>query len=617
MYKTLLFFVLWNVLYSTSWAQDNLVPNSSFEFHRPFVSYDECENTRGLMILNWKYGDYGWSVYYHTDLDRKKCKWGFNFTEAKPQDGNAHIELMYQESCSRSFKDVQNGCANNLYTKLISPLQIGKTYQVKYWAYIPSNDFAERSMFDHLGFALSQEPIMDHNNFFRVIEFPFFGIDSIQFNKWFEVRQYIRPTCPLYYLSIGLFRSDEFPTLNRKTNFNYYYALDNFSIKEISNNHLGFTKSTAYCKYMDKVISKMNAYKEQQLDIFFDFDSASLSSNNKNLINHFIIDSFDRLRTYYIKGFADSHGNYEYNKNLGLQRALVVKRYLEVQYKLPENSIIISSMTESEWHNMRKLDKRIVTDRKVEIHKSVISKQASIYRHALQLWKDGDLALSKKWFTIWLQKTSCQNAMMLIFDPRISELKTSAHYRWISAQIKSKYEKKYVSKYAYTVDSLAMEDQRYRTLVANMEGELGFLSTEDYFYLKNMLANQDSVALIHDNKVYSEVKKLIEQKFWPTIAICGRNATTGFIRILNHSMDTSFIPEYITKIYERCLVGENEWIDYCTLVDKQMIYTGKKQLYGNVMTTIPYLKLAPYDNLDSVVTRRRYYGLPSLSPTLR
>jgi outer membrane protein OmpA-like peptidoglycan-associated protein len=76
----------------------------------------------------------------------------------------------------------------------------------------------------------------------------------------------------------------------------------------------------------DKIISKFSL-------VLFDFDSPSLSDQDKQIIDKYVIPSISANSTIQIYGYTDRIGDEDYNKNLATKRADNVRKYLEGKVK--------------------------------------------------------------------------------------------------------------------------------------------------------------------------------------------------------------------------------------------------------------------------------------------
>ena len=76
------------------------------------------------------------------------------------------------------------------------------------------------------------------------------------------------------------------------------------------------------------IVVTQNDKKEVMQIIYFDFDDSTLSQVSKNTLINFLNKNKKDLSKYIILGHTDTKGTYDYNLNLSLKRAEVVKAIL-------------------------------------------------------------------------------------------------------------------------------------------------------------------------------------------------------------------------------------------------------------------------------------------------
>lgn len=583
----------------------NYLLNSGFELHRKFVTHDECANYNGKMYENWDIFGMMIPTYNHIELKNNLCSWGGNQVKIKPIEGKACIEFYYDEFCGLNEN---SSCTNYISAKLIKPLEIGKSYKISYWLYFPSNKVIDIKLFENVGFTLTQNKLI--SDWYQMLQFPFFSGDTVIYNKWYQVSKVIKPLCPLEYFTFGLFKNKNFPTIFRSIHAEYYYSLDNIEITECSKLDEQRDTKIQFCKYLEENERLLKFGQEEKINLFYKSNSSIIDKSSGVNLNKFVFDSLDRQRVYYIKGFANRLGDFKYNKNLAEQRVQHIYEMLMTKYNLQKYQIITNVMDSAEWQKIKSVEVDDSLFRKVEIRKTTITKIVGVYLFAIKMLHQCNNIEFIKSFRIWLANVPCEDAILFCFDPRIQVHQGQKFYAFAINEIKSKYLEKYKNINAFLLDSLGLADQKYRTLDIIIHNKLGFIKYYDEGILNSLNIDLQAVSKI-DSFIYVATLNYLKTNSIPQIKLFGNRITSNFIRILNHSADTINIPKYLNTIYNNCMIGENNWVDYCTLHDKYMVYTHKKQKFGTVMKYSG--GLADYDNLDSVNRRRDYYGLPLIS----
>lgn len=125
---------------------------------------------------------------------------------------------------------------------------------------------------------------------------------------------------------------------------------------------------------------------------------------------------------------------------------------------------------------------------------------------------------------------------------------------------------------AKKIDSMAVEDQKWRKLLSKMYTENSD-STEKP-YLKLMVKKTDSLNQI-------EIKRIFKLYGYPKISMVGNNSSNKFWLLVQHCDNDIMFQEQILKAMKK-LIAENECArnEYAYLTDRIMINKGKAQIYG-------------------------------------
>ena len=89
-----------------------------------------------------------------------------------------------------------------------------------------------------------------------------------------------------------------------------------------------------------------------------------------------------------------------------------------------------------------------------------------------------------------------------------------------------------------------------------------------------------------DTKRTAELKQIVEQKGWPTIALVGIDASNGAMLLLTHASDHAWRAKMLPELQE---LADAEKIDASPLalvIDKELVAEGKLQRYGSQFMAI-------------------------------
>ena len=114
---------------------------------------------------------------------------------------------------------------------------------------------------------------------------------------------------------------------------------------------------------------------------------------------------------------------------------------------------------------------------------------------------------------------------------------------------------------------MGMEDQRVRTWMMNLPQSQ---------WTPAMGKEQAKT----DMRLTAELKRIVQMQGWPTIALVGVRASNNAMMILTHSPDHNWQKSMIPKLETLVQRDEITGPDLATLIDKELVAGGHKQLFG-------------------------------------
>lgn len=84
-----------------------------------------------------------------------------------------------------------------------------------------------------------------------------------------------------------------------------------------------------------------------------------------------------------------------------------------------------------------------------------------------------------------------------------------------------------------------------------------------------------------DTRLTTELKQVVAQKGWPTIALVGIEASNGAMLILTHSQDHAWQRQLLPQLQEMADAGKIDASPLALVVDKELVGEGKLQRYGS------------------------------------
>ena len=167
---------------------------------------------------------------------------------------------------------------------------------------------------------------------------------------------------------------------------------------------------------------------------------------------------------------------------------------------------------------------------------------------------------------------------------------------------------------ARTLDSLGLEDQRYRTLAPRLENlayHLAEVDAGDEWW--DVDFPHDSLTFVaHDARNLARLRALLAEHGWPLVSDVGAGGVHAAALVLIHGGDTAAMARYLPAFEEASRRGEGNWGDFALLTDRYLVASGRPQRYGTQYYSegpneepIPY----PIEDEAGLAHRRATIGL--------
>ena len=207
-------------------------------------------------------------------------------------------------------------------------------------------------------------------------------------------------------------------------------------------------------------------------------------------------------------------------------------------------------------------------------------------------------------------KSNYSNLAHISIDPDLNSLHEDK--RWIKIldkvkENKDKIEINYNKPLIAILDSVYMEDQKYRHQLKEIEEKYGWESNE----LKNqwkLINEKDSINLI-------KVLAILDKYGWLGADVVGPQGNSTLFLVIQHS-DLKTQEKYLPMMREAVKNGKAAGSSLALLEDRVALGQGKKQIYGSQigrdLETQKYYVL-PLEDPDNVDKRRAEVGLGTLA----
>ncbi len=577
------YFVILIFFLSLTTNSQNLVPNGDFEDHLPIKClscYYHSEPFSKLLKGAWQ--DLNTNPIlcdcnYKQNEDEKKYR-RCRLDKVKPKSGKSMMEMGYLSNCT-DFNHITKGCSAYLGTTLKEPLEVGKVYEISFWVYISEEEGIDPGYPNNIGIGLFPKRIRNPNDV--MIEDPAFLLDTFVYNKWFLSKRYIRPLCNLRYLVIGVFRTEQWPTIHTYSNFSPYY-IDNIVVKEYTEKEKSGIKVSNYCRNHNSKNSQLTLEIEG-VDCYFASNSPLLTEKG-----HMALDSFaNRIKShpqiaFSITGNTDSIGENHYE--LSKARVESVLTYLKNKHKIPNFRFVKIYAGDSQPKASNSTEKGRKLNRHVAIRQSDSDLAHVFYRNMIINIEKGEINKAYKILAAWFHFAKEDRKLLVLFDPRLKPLRDQKK-KWelIFKRVKKSYNRYKKPELSFSLDSLWAEDQKYRTLeyyIENLNVYLdGIDEKENKKWGISFDIEEDSIPA-HDHKLLLTLLNQIKKDDMPKISDFGERPAKGAFLILLHSNDKHILQKYLPIIKNNCLEGEAEWIWYALMFDRLEVLNDRPQKYG-------------------------------------
>lgn len=599
----------------------NLLQNGGFEKHGPLDCLCPMWPEQYEAILSgWKFMNGCTPVI--CDCQRKNDPVAADqgncpFNKLSPYEGCNMIEMEYAPSCYDQEKKTR-GCSSYLGARLNSPLEIGKTYEVSFWLYIPSP--ADSGFEQQIGINLYPE--MPYNPQGRMLEGSKFLIDTLVYNQWYQAKWVFRPLCHLQFFVLGVFRGMNKLVVNELGHHNRFYV-DQVQIKPWEAQTEGKPLIIPYCKYQTAEQAGLPTPVEGLTCYFASGDSILSAADERALDSFAVRVQKSPMTPFMIYGNTDDEGS----NHLELSKARVksVLDYLEGRHRIPKFKFFQAYLGDTNPVISNDTEEGRKANRRVDIRATSAEMADVIYRNLLLEVFVGEKDEAFKLVQIWLRIAKDHKKIYLLFDPRIQALHSDRRWKLlVLKKVKESYQTYKQPTLAYLLDSLGKEDQKSRTLSYYIENLNAYLQAVDGVDKRfDVQYYSDGVApeirYAGDGAHYAVLKTLIGDHHWPKTSEVGERSTKSAFYILAHSDDTLGMVHYLPLIKKCCEEGEAEWLHYAMLYDRLQVSRGIPQRFGTQYKPPKEpeakLELFPLEDETKVNQWRQELGLEPLETT--
>jgi len=593
----------------------NLVRNPGFENHSTSAYNSEAEFSmvmpgwRSIQVVN---------IHDCTKTDKyQQFNYGVDLSKYKAKEGCSMMEMGFFPNCGKlgdgNFPYI--GCANYLVSPLSETLEIGQLYEISFWVNF-TNAFVRQDpdAHKHVGMLLSNKPLRP-DTLLEILENNTFLAPALPYNAWKQVTWYVRPTCELNYLTIGVFKNGDWPRYTKPGFDRSIYFIDQVSVTKVTASEItALVVPAYYCKNIPEEDS--TAFVDMpNVTCYFASDDWQLDKAAVTVLDAFAAQArANPDLIFLVSGHTDAQGSN--HAELSKKRADAVRDYLMRQHTIPAFRLIALyggnayAVASNDDEAGRKQNRRVVIQR-IEIPKS-----AALYRKAIEYVAGNKADSAFMMLRGWVMHEKDGEKILALFDPRLEGIRKDARWKTIYPRIKAAYARYPKSDLAFVLDSLYCEDQKYRTLAPYIHDLGGYIKVIDTVDIRFPEITNEAWQQ-RDHAVGRQLLRLLERTGFPAESDVGVRAAKASAVILIHSPDTAVLKKYLPVLESRCREGEGDWNYYATLYDRLKTHQGLPQRYGTQFVAskeIPNaMVMYPLEDRAMLNVWRQEIGLSPLS----
>jgi len=594
-----------------------LIQNGSFENHGDVLNIQNYLywGKYGSVMYNWANigtGSRPWDIRNipAKRIDDKQGETHHPFETIQPQDGHTMVEMGYNPQLLVSGP---NGWGQWLFAHTTETISVGKYYEISMWLFIPSHENADPDWAGHIGIALLPKKIVLHTPLTPTKNIPRLHIDTVVYDKWYQVSWRVQPLCNAHYLMIGMFMDEQWPRITTYEDSPYY--LDNVSMKVLSDTTDQADTSTYYCSAYDIDLPYNQNPLMENLTLQYASGKFDVTPENAALLDSFARYAHQNVELVFeMTGHTDSIGTN--NDQLSAARVQAAMNYLQQKHNLPPERFVQQHMADANPVSSNETEDSRKHNRRVTIRQTSIPLTSMYYRLALRAAMDNETKDAFRFIDKWLTRTTNPtNKMLVLFDPRFEHLHSNKGWAYVNQQIKSGYQKLTYPNYAYLFDSLRMDDRLCcGELSVSFNGIISCFPDCGSFKIEIPALPQASIQQKMQER-FQQIEPILKKIGWPKKSDVGTSSATSAFFLLQHSLDSATYVRWLPEVKKSCETGDASWMTYAMLYDRCNLIAGKPQRYGthSVLTEYGEIRRQPCEgDLKTVNFERRKIGLNAL-----
>lgn len=490
-------------------------------------------------------------------------------------------------------------------------MHVGQLYEISLWLYIESAQRHDPDWGKHLGIALLPQNL----SFFggrKSLIIPFIGVDTLVYDRWYQVKWRVRPLCTSNYLMIGVFADPQWPKSRSYSDVHYY--LDNVSVVEMPEAPAVSDSSVYYCSRYDPVALGAKPLMESRI-LLYENDAFELTVEHRALV-----DSFAEYANMYpdlvfeLSGHTDSIGTD--NFALSKKRVQTVCEYLMEAHQLPPYRFFALALGGTSPYRPNRTEEGRKMNRRTEIRQSDLTLPMMYYRYALQAVGEKNKPKAFSYLDKWIAKEENGSLILLLFDPRLDPLRLDKRWSLMGKKVRDSYKNIKYPRESFLIDSLRLDACRFSggELAAMLNTLPGHIPGNDS-YSVDLPGTMATAVHKRYQAHFNTIRPVLEKTGWPKKGQFSESAVNNTFHLLMNSRDLVTYLAWLPALEQACKAGEIPWIMYAKCYDQSRLLMGKPQRY---LTDYQLLEgggvtLPPWEGDENTVNDlRAKIGLPLL-----
>ena len=481
-------------------------------------------------------------------------------------------------------------------------------YHLSYDIFIPNDAYNVSEISKRIGVKFSRNRVKRKllnltDDYYFLIP-PYLSFGDVERGKWNTINMSVKLSCDSKFMTFGVFPELGWPDYYSEPKMSYYISNVKLKKKDYISTDSIITQDCIIAGEDDDI------YNSNSLSVYYNTNQIEPLEIDTLVLDSIVSYARINQRLIEIISFADDIGSR--NLELSIDRSKRIKELIVEKYNYSDELILAigKGSIGLDTNNLSDENQRKY-NRRSEISISEIKTSQIFYELALSAINHRDYNTARANLIKWFYVVPTWKRIFALFDSRLDPLNQDKNFKKL---VKNDYLE--LTKHAFYLDSLSIEDQWYRTMANNLRSLTTYDSTGVYYGVDKMFSVEDPAFIkTHDNSVLNQITNYIDKYDYPSIDDVGGRANRAPFYALVHSNDTLIIAKYLPYLEQSCRMGESNWINYATLYDRLQVEKNKVQRYCTQYEIKgKEVSYAPYEgSIEDVNKNRWLLGLGPIS----